>query len=37
MWAQTWGNIAELGIPYPDVKPEDITKYLVQQVNRKLK
>lgn len=35
MWAQTWGNIADLGVPYPDVQAEDVTKYLVQQVIQK--
>lgn len=32
MWAQTWGNIIDLCIPYPDVPSIDITEALLEQV-----
>lgn len=31
MWAQTWGNIMDLCLPYPDVPSIDITDALVSQ------
>ncbi|XP_071837203.1 angiotensin-converting enzyme-like [Apostichopus japonicus] len=31
MWAQTWGNIIDLCIPYPDVPSIDITEALLEQ------
>ncbi len=34
MWAQDWSNIEELGLPYPDVPPGNITKSLIEQVSR---
>lgn len=32
MWAQTWGNIMDLCLPYPDVPSIDITDALINQV-----
>ncbi|XP_060524436.1 angiotensin-converting enzyme-like [Cylas formicarius] len=31
MWAQSWSNVAELMLPHPDVKDEDLTQELVNQ------
>lgn len=32
MWAQTWNNIADLGMPYPKQQAVDVTPQMVDQV-----
>jgi hypothetical protein len=32
-WAQQWGNIADLTIPYPDASSVDVTSALNDQVS----
>ena len=32
MWAQKWRNVAELTLPYPDKKDDDLTEELRKQV-----
>ena len=29
MWAQTWGNLFDMVVPYPDVKKKDLTQILL--------
>lgn len=33
MWAQSWDNILDLVLPYPNKPPEDITKIMKSQVS----
>lgn len=33
MWAQSWENILDLVLPYPEKPPEDITKIMKSQVS----
>jgi hypothetical protein len=32
MWAQSWVNILDLVLPYPQTPPEDVTKIMKGQV-----
>lgn len=31
MWGQTWSNIADFTLPYPEVKTENLTAELIKQ------
>ena len=33
MWAQSWSNIADFILPYPDLKNADLTEELQRQVH----
>lgn len=33
MWAQSWVNILDLALPFPEKPPEDITKIMQGQVS----
>ncbi|XP_008472312.1 angiotensin-converting enzyme-like [Diaphorina citri] len=34
MWAQTWGNIYDIVVPYPEKTPPDVSAELVRQVHK---
>jgi peptidyl-dipeptidase A len=32
MWAQTWGNVADFMLPYPNRQSSDVTPNMIKQV-----
>ena len=36
MWAQSWVNILDLALPFPEKPPEDITKIMKGQVRARV-